>query len=143
MSSHFILHIRGILVVSLQLPSVMNFYFNSSVGTSLILSLIVFSTLPFGESCLDSVHGLCFSSLSHLPLSPLHLTLMFILYPAFKTFSLPSQFYSCILPIFPWSYAIPCRLQVLTPSLVVLQLSITFTFLISRSCLGNYTLFIL
>jgi hypothetical protein len=79
----------------------MNFYFNSSVGTSLILSLIVFSTLPFGESCLDSVHGLCFSSLSHLPLSPLYLTLMFILYWPFKISSFPSQSEHCTLPTVP------------------------------------------
>jgi hypothetical protein len=25
-------------------------------------------------------------------------------------FSPPSQSYSCILPIFPWSYSLPCRL---------------------------------
>ena len=79
----------------------MNFYFNSSVGTSLILSLIVFSTLPFGESCLDSVHGLCLSSLSHLPLSPLYLTLMFILYWPFTISSFPSQSEHCTLPTVP------------------------------------------
>jgi hypothetical protein len=75
-------------------------YFDHPDGTLLILSLIVFSTSSLCESCLNSVHGLCFSSLSHLPLSPLYLTLMLKLYPSFKTFSLPSQFYSCILPIF-------------------------------------------
>ena len=91
----------------------MNFYFNSSVGTSLILSLIVFSTLPFGESCLDSVHGLCFSSLSHLPLSPLYLTLMFILYLPFKILSLSSQSESCMFYLFSlWVYPLLCHLRV-------------------------------
>jgi hypothetical protein len=56
----------------------MNFYFNSSVRTSLILSLIVFSTSLLCESCLNAIHELCFSSLSPFPLSPLYLTLMFI-----------------------------------------------------------------
>jgi hypothetical protein len=58
----------------------MNFYFNSSVETSLILSLIVFSTSSLCKSCLNSVHGLCFSSLPSLSLSPLYLTSLFILY---------------------------------------------------------------
>jgi hypothetical protein len=53
-------------------------------GTLLILSLIVFSTSSLCEPCLNSVHGLCFSSLSRLPLSPLYLTLMFILFRPFK-----------------------------------------------------------
>jgi hypothetical protein len=79
----------------------MNSYFNSSAGTSLILSLIVFSTLSLCESCFNSVHGLWFSSLSLLPLSPLYITLMLILYWPFKISSFPSQSKHCTLPTFP------------------------------------------
>jgi hypothetical protein len=78
----------------------MNFYFNSYVRTSLILSLIVFSTLSLCESCLNSIHGLCFSSLSPFLLSPLYLTLMF------TTFSSSSQLHPllcfCLLSPFPF-----------------------------------------
>jgi hypothetical protein len=79
----------------------MNLYFNSSIRTSLILSLFIFSTLSLCESCLNSIHGLCFSSLSPLTLSPLYLTLMFILYHPFKISSFPSQSERCTLPTFP------------------------------------------
>jgi hypothetical protein len=112
MSGHFILHICGNLVVSLDLHSVMNSYFNSYVGTSLILSLIVFSTSSLCESCLNSVHGLCFSSLSPLPLSPLYLTLMFILYRPFKISSFHINLSIVLYLFFPWPYYFPCRLRV-------------------------------
>jgi hypothetical protein len=89
----------------------MNFYFNSSVRTTLILSLIVFSTSSFCVSCLNSVHGLCFSSLSPLSSSPLYLTLMFILYRSFKISSFHLNLSVVLYLFFPWSYPLPCRLR--------------------------------
>jgi hypothetical protein len=120
----------------------MNFYFNSYVGTSLILSLIVFSTLPFGESCLDFVHGLCFSSLSHLPLSPLYITLMFILYWPFKISSFPSQSECCTLPIVPLdvSSSFPLAGHVLTPTFVVLISFVSMPFYLLSYILVHYHL---
>jgi hypothetical protein len=88
------------------------FYFNSSVGTSLFLSLIFFSTSSLCESCPNSVHGLCFSSSSPLTLSPLYLTLMFILYWAFKISSFHLNMSVILYLFFPWSYHLPCRLRV-------------------------------
>jgi hypothetical protein len=38
----------------------MNFYFNPSIGIKPILPLIVFSTSPFRESCLNSILGYAF-----------------------------------------------------------------------------------
>jgi hypothetical protein len=143
MSGHFILHIRGNLVVSLQLSLVMNLYSNSFVGTSLILSLIVFSISSICKSCPNFVHGLCFSSLSPLPLSPLYLTLVFILYRPFKISSFHLNL-SVVLYLFPLGrilFLVAC--EFLTPSFVVFRLGITFTFLTSRSYLGDYTLSVL
>jgi hypothetical protein len=116
------------------------FYFNSFVGTSLILYLIVFSTSSLCKSCPNSVHGLCFSSSSSpLPLSPLYLTLMFILYWPFKISSFHLNL-SVVLHLFSLGripFLVAC--EFLTPSFVVLRSGITSTFLISRSYLGNYT----
>jgi hypothetical protein len=113
----------------------MNFYFNSCVGTSLILSLIVFSTSSLCESCLNSVHGLCFSSLSPVSLSPLYLTLMFILYQPLKypLFHLNLRVVTYLL--FPWSYPILCHLRVFNSILCCVLFVISFTHLITLSYL--------
>jgi hypothetical protein len=77
----------------------MNFYFNSSIETLPILPLIVSSNSPFRESYPNSILVMLLL-ISSLPLSSLHLTLLLILYLPSKIFSCPSQFESCILPIF-------------------------------------------
>jgi hypothetical protein len=77
----------------------MNFYFNHSVATLHILPLIVFSTSPPSESCLSSI--LMLFIIITFTLTPLYLTLMFILYLPFKLSSFLSQSGSYILPIFP------------------------------------------
>jgi hypothetical protein len=119
----------------------MNFYFNSSVGTSLILSLIVLSTSPLCESCLNSVHGLCYSSISPLSLSPIYLTLMFILFRPFKISSFPSQSESCMFYLFfSWTYHLLCHLRVFNSILCLLLFVITFTFPIPRPYLGDYVM---
>jgi hypothetical protein len=74
-------------------------YFNHSVATLHILPLIV--SLLRHLASLAWALSLCFSLLSPLPLTPLYLTLMFILYQPFKFSSFPSQSWSYILPIFP------------------------------------------
>jgi hypothetical protein len=122
----------------------MNFYFNSYVKISLIFSLIVFSTSSLCESCLNSVHGLCFSSLSPLPLSPLYLTLMFILFRPFKIPSFPSQSESCMFYLFfSWTYHLLCRLRVFNSILCLLLFVITFTFPIPRPYNGDYIMYVI
>jgi hypothetical protein len=135
MSGHFIFHNLDDPVVSLQLPSVMNFYFNSSVGTSLILSLIVFSISTCCESCLNFVHRLCFSSLSPLSLSPLYLTLMFILYRPLKypLFHLNQSVVLYLLSLGRILFFVTCEFLAL--SFVVLLFIISFTLLITLSYL--------
>jgi hypothetical protein len=98
--------------------------------------LIGFPTLPVCESCLNSVHGLCFSSLSPLPLSPLYLTLMFILFRPFKISSFPSSSESCMFYLFfSWTYHLLCHLRVFNSILCLLLFVITFTLLITLSYL--------
>jgi hypothetical protein len=111
------------------------YYFDHFVGTLRILPLIVFSTssvLPW------LCPWLCFSSLSPLPLSPLYLTLMFILYWPFKISSFPSQSKHCTLPIFTLVVSSSLACEFVTSSFVVLLFVIASTYPISRSYLGDY-----
>jgi hypothetical protein len=121
----------------------MNFYFNSTVGTSLILSLFVSSTSSLCDFFLNSVHGLCFSPLAPLSLPPLYLILMFILYRSLK-YPLSYLNLSIVLYLLSLGRILFCvACEFLTLSFVVVLLLIAFTFLISRSSLGNYTMSVL
>jgi hypothetical protein len=65
----------------------MSSYFNHSIAPSPILPLIIFSTSPLRESCLNSIicHDFCYY---HLHLRHLYILLEVYLIPAFKIFSL-------------------------------------------------------
>jgi hypothetical protein len=116
----------------------MNFYFNPSIGTIPILPLIIFSTSPLRESCLNSILGYAFHDYHlyscHLYILPCCLCYTCPLKPSLFHLNFIVVFY--LFSLGRILFLVAC--EFLTPSFVVLRLGTTFTFLISRSYLGVY-----
>jgi hypothetical protein len=92
--------------------------------------------LSLCESCLNSVHGLCFFIISTFILITSISYLDVYLIPAFKIPSFPSQSEHCILLTFPLVVSSSLSLAIfLTLSFVVFLFVISFTLLITLSYL--------
>jgi hypothetical protein len=115
----------------------MSSYFNHSIALPPILPLIVFSTSPLRESCLNSniCHDFCYY---HLHFRHLYILLEVYLRPTFKIFSFSISIWASYFTYFSLGrilFFVTC--EFLTLSFVVLLLFIASTSLFSRSYLGN------
>jgi hypothetical protein len=107
----------------------MNFFllqlFCQNLTYPVLVCFLHFVTFDF---CLNSVHGLCFSPLAPSSLSPLYLTLMFILYRSLKYPLFYLNLSIVLYLLFPWSilFLVACKFS--TPSFVVLWLVLSLPF---------------
>jgi hypothetical protein len=107
----------------------MNFFllqlFCQNLTYPVLVCFLHFVTFDF---CLNSVHGLCFSPLAPSSLSPLYLTLMFILYRSLKYPLFYLNLSIVLYLLFPWSILFLVASKFSTPSFVVLWLVLSLPF---------------
>jgi hypothetical protein len=121
----------------------MIFYFNPSTRTLPNSPLVVLSTLPLCESCLNSILGYTFTTIIFTLVTSISYLDAYIIPVLKKPFHLHLNLI-VIFDLFALGrilFLVSC--EFLTPSFIVLQLGITFTFLISRSYLGNYIMYVI
>jgi hypothetical protein len=100
----------------------MNSYFNHSIETSPILPWLFSPLRHFASPALTLSLVMLFTIIIFTLVASISYLDAYIIPVLKKTFSPPSQSYSCILPIYPWSYSLPCLLRVFNSTLCCLLL---------------------